>query len=203
MRVGVALLAGIAGGLIAGTIGEPAASPLIGWDVAAVVFAVWTWLTIWPQTGAATARHAVREDPSRAAADVIILGAAVASLAAVTVVLLHAGKAKGSARLLDIGLAIASVVASWVVVHTVFTLKYARLYYHGVDGGIDFNGEDPPRYSDFAYIAFTIGMTFQVSDTDIQTDDMRRAALRHALLSYLLGAVIIAVTINLISGLTK
>jgi uncharacterized membrane protein len=87
-------------------------------------------------------------------------------------------------------------------VHTVFTLRYARLYYLDEDGGIDFNEADPPRYSDFAYLAFTIGMTFQVSDTDIQDKTIRATILRHMWLSYVFGAVIVAITINLIAGLT-
>ena len=68
---------------------------------------------------------------------------------------------------------------------------------------IDFNSDGPPRYSDFAYLAFTIGMTFQVSDTNLTSGDIRRAALRHALLSYLFGVVIIAVMINLLAGLSN
>jgi uncharacterized membrane protein len=66
---------------------------------------------------------------------------------------------------------------------------------------VDFNQDDPPRYADFAYLAFTIGMTFQVSDTDLKTTEIRATALRHALLSYLFGSVILAATINLIAGL--
>jgi uncharacterized membrane protein len=92
---------------------------------------------------------------------------------------------------------------SWTLVHTVFTLKYARLYYSGDVGGISFNETEAPEYSDFAYLAFTIGMTFQVSDTNIETKPIRRTALRHALMSFPLGAVIIATSINLISGLAK
>ena len=69
--------------------------------------------------------------------------------------------------------------------------------------GIDFNGADAPQYSDFAYLSFTIGMTFQVSDTNIQSKVIRRAALRHAWFSFPLGAVIIATSINLVSGLAK
>jgi uncharacterized membrane protein len=92
---------------------------------------------------------------------------------------------------------VASVVLSWTVVHN------ARLYYTGPNGGINFNQQAPPCYSDFAYLAFTIGMTFQVSDTDLQTAEIRATALRQALLSYLLGAVILATTINLASGLLR
>ena len=93
------------------------------------------------------------------------------------------------------------MVVSWFAVHTVFTLRYARLYYSHPPGGIDFNQSEAPTYSDFAYLAFTIGMAYQVSDTDLQTRKIRATALQHSLLSYLLGAVILAMTINLIIGL--
>jgi uncharacterized membrane protein len=88
-------------------------------------------------------------------------------------------------------------------VQTVFISHYARLYYSHPAGGIDFNQDARPRYSDFAYLAFTIGMTFQVSDTSLQTSAFRAVALRQALLSYLLGAVILATTINLVAGLLR
>jgi uncharacterized membrane protein len=98
---------------------------------------------------------------------------------------------------------VASVALSWTVVQTVFTSHYARLYYSDPVGGIDFNQQAPPRFSDFAYLAFTVGMTFQISDTNLETPTLRAAVLRHALLSYLLGAVILATTINLVSGLLR
>jgi uncharacterized membrane protein len=98
---------------------------------------------------------------------------------------------------------VASVALSWTVVQTLFTLHYARLYYTHPAGGIDFNQEAPPRYADFAYLAFTVGMTFQVSDTALGSSALRAATLRQALLSYLLGAVILATTINLVAGLLR
>jgi uncharacterized membrane protein len=64
-----------------------------------------------------------------------------------------------------------------------------------------FNQPEAPAYVDFAYVAFTIGMAYQVSDTDLQTRKLRVTALQHSLLSYLLGAVILAMTINLIISL--
>jgi hypothetical protein len=84
----------------------------------------------------------------------------------------------------------------------IFTLAYARLYYAEPRGGVNFNEETPPDYRDFAYLSFTIGMTFQVSDTNLETKEIRRTALRHALLSYAFGAGIIATTINLIATIT-
>ncbi len=94
-----------------------------------------------------------------------------------------------------------SVVLSWATVHTVFTLRYTRSHYQEPEGGVDFNESDPPAYLDFAYLAFTIGMTFQVSDTDLTTKSIRRIALGHALMSYLFGAVIVALAINIVASL--
>jgi uncharacterized membrane protein len=110
---------------------------------------------------------------------------------------------QGAARGLLAGLALASVAASWLLVHTLYTLRYARLYYSGPNGGVNFNQEAPPRYTDFAYLAFTLGMTYQVSDTDLQTHAVRATALRHGLLSYLYGSVILATMINLVAGLSS
>jgi uncharacterized membrane protein len=195
--------AAIAGGVAAAVAGAGRAAPLIGWDILALAYGGWVWFTVWRLDAEATAGHAKREDPSRDLTDLVLLGAAIASLIAVGVVLFGAGGASGDSKYLQAGLALVSVFVSWTLVHTVFTLKYARHYYSGTAGGIDFNGTGAPDYPDFAYLAFTIGMTFQVSDTNIQSRPIRRTALRHAWLSFPLGAVIIATSINLVSGLAK
>jgi uncharacterized membrane protein len=201
VRVVVAAAAGIAVAALAWAFGPWELALLIGWDAAALAYLAWMWSTIWHLDAAHTARQAVAEDPGRTAADVLLLTASVASLLAVGMVLVRASGSSGAAESAQVGLSLASVVLSWTVVHTIFTLRYASLYYRGPDGGVDFNQDEPPRYSDFAYVAFTIGMTFQVSDTDFTSADFRGTALRHALLSYLFGAVILAATINLIAGL--
>jgi uncharacterized membrane protein len=203
VRVGVAAVVGACAGLAVSVPATWQLGTLAGWDAAAVVYLAWTWTTIWRRDATSTARLAVREDPGRATADALLLVASVASLLAVALVI-TAGRTGGTgARDARAALAVASVVLSWTVVHTVYTSRYARLYYSGPNGGINFNQQTPPRYSDFAYLAFTLGMTFQVSDTDLQTAEIRATALRHALLSYLLGAVILATTINLVSGLLR
>jgi len=199
----VSLGAAIAAGAAAAGGGLGRASFLIGWGVLAVVFCGWVWSTVWRLDPTATASHAQCEEPNRDLADLVLLGAAIASLVAVGAVLFRAGSASGDLKYLQAAFALVSVFASWTLVHTVFTLKYARLYYSGEPGGIDFNEKDAPQYTDFAYLSFTIGMTFQVSDTDIQSKQIRRTALRHAWLSFPLGAVIIATSINLVSGLAK
>jgi uncharacterized membrane protein len=95
------------------------------------------------------------------------------------------------------------VAASWISVHTVFALRYARLYYTGPPDGIDFNQHEDPNYVDFAYLAFTLGMTYQVSDTNLKNRTIRSTALSQALLSFVLGAIILAITINLVAGLVN
>jgi uncharacterized membrane protein len=202
-RVLVAAAAGATAAGLVGALGPWELVPLVGWDVAALTYLVWTWGAVWRLDAEHTARTAVREDPGRAATDVLLLSASVVSLLAVGLVLVRAGKSSGAAESLQAGLSLASVVLSWSVVHTVFTLRYARLYYTGSDGGVNFPQDDPPRYADFAYVGFTIGMTFQVSDTELTATEVRVAVLRHALLSYLFGAVILAATINLIAGLAR
>lgn len=176
-------------------------APAVGWDTAAGVFCACTWMAIWPLPPGETAARATEEDPSRALTDVLILSACLASLAAVGMVLVQAHSAPPAGRAVLAGLSLASVTVSWFTLHTVFTLRYAMLYYSPPAGGIDFNQSDPPGYRDFAYLALTLGMTYQVSDTSLKTSLMRSTAIRHALMSYLFGAVILATAINLIAGL--
>jgi uncharacterized membrane protein len=202
-RVGVAVAAGACAGLLASLPGSWQIGMLVGWDVAAGVYLAWTWRTIWRRDPAATARLALREDPGRATADALLLVASVASVLAVGLAITAGRVGTSLERDLRAALAVVSVFLSWTVVQTVFTSHYARLYYGHPTGGIDFNQEAPPGYADFAYLAFTVGMTYQVSDTELQTAALRAAALRQALLSYLLGAVILATTINLVAGLLR
>jgi uncharacterized membrane protein len=195
--------AGIVTGTLAGVFGTGREAPLIGWGTLAAVFCIWTWVPVWNMDAAATAAHAKIESPGRDLTDLVLLGAAIASLAAVGLVLFDAGNQSGAAKYVQAALAVASVTVSWILVHTVFGLKYARLYYGDPVGGIYFNEDDAPQYSDFAYLAFTVGMTFQVSDTDVRTKPIRRTVLRHALISFPLITVIIATSINLVAGLAK
>jgi uncharacterized membrane protein len=177
------------------------AAILVGWDAASVCFLVWTWLKVGRLDATETKRHANIEDRSRPIAEAIVLTAGVALLAAVGLVLLLAGRSHGGTKAYLITIGVISVGLSWAVVHTVFMLRYTRSHYQSTDGAVDFNEKDPPAYLDFAYLAFTVGMTFQVSDTNLTTKAIRRIALRHALMSYLFGAVIVALMINVVASL--
>ncbi len=177
---------------------------VVGWDAAALAFLTSVWPIIARADGARTRQLARPEDEPRGSATVLLLGASVASLLGAGFVLVLAGRDSGPARVLLIGLATLTVVLSWTVVNTVYTLRYADLYHGSGAGSIAFEdqgGSPPPAYRDFAYIAFTIGMTYQVSDTSIRDPGIRRTVLGHALLSYLFGVVIVAGSVSLIAGL--
>jgi uncharacterized membrane protein len=177
---------------------------LVGWTIAAITYLAEVWLRVVRFGPAETARHATREDNTRAGAELMLLSASLVSLVGVAFAFLKASEGDPVWEPLLAIAAIATIAVSWTVVHTVFTLRYADLYYTPPIGGIDFKARDEePDYRDFAYTAFTIGMTFQVSDTDITSRDIRRMVLVHSLVSYVFGAVILASTVNVVAGLLK
>jgi uncharacterized membrane protein len=195
------MLVGTAAAVMGWLYTMPALAVLAGWDIAAVLYLVLVWVAVYRKSAEVTARLAGPEDPSTPVAEIVVVTASVAALIAVGFALVRAGQAAGGTKALLIGAGTVSVVVSWLVVHTVYMLRYARSYYGEPIGGITFNEADLPAFADFAYFAFTIGMTFQVSDTNITTKGIRRLVLHHALLSYLFGAVILATAINVFASL--
>jgi uncharacterized membrane protein len=200
-RFVVMVIVGVIAALLTAALGWWQYAPTVGWAVAALIYSTWVWIVIWRLDPEQTKEHASREEPARGVTDALIVVLSLASLFAVGFVLVSAGSASGAQRIILACLALVSVALSWLMLHTLFTLRYARQYYSG-NGGIDFNQTDPPQYTEFAYLSFTIGMTFQVSDTNITSHAVRRTALRHGLISFVFGAVILASTINLIAGLS-
>ncbi|TJY68975.1 DUF1345 domain-containing protein [Arthrobacter sp. CAU 1506] len=201
-RLAVMFAVGALAAVAIGLSGNWAYAPSLGWAAASLTYLVWVWSVIGRLSPAATAAHAAREDSGRAVSDALLLTATLASFGGVALILLDAGSSEGIAKAGIIAVALGSTTLSWFLVHTLFTLRYAFLYYRD-SGGVDFNQDSDPRYRDFAYLAFTIGMTFQVSDTTLKTYVARSTALSHALLSYLLGTIVLATTINLIAGLIR
>jgi uncharacterized membrane protein len=200
-RMVVATSVGVVAAVLTVLLGNWRYAPSVGWTAAAASFCAWIWREIWPLPAPQVADRATAEDPNRATREVVVLTASVASLFALGLVLAYAHQSAGLARGLLALLGLVTVAVSWFTVHTIFMLRYARLYYGDPVGGIDFSQDEHPVYPDFAYLALTIGMTFQVSDTNLVTSAMRRIALQHALLSYLFGSIILATAINLIVSL--
>jgi uncharacterized membrane protein len=202
IRLVVAAAAGTAGAVVTALIGPTTKAVVIGWDLTALTYLALTWPVILPLDAEQTRRLATAEDPTRGWTDALLFSAALGSLLGLGLLLRGRGHADGT-RLQDLAVGLAGVVLSWALIHTTFTLRYARLYHGDAQGGVDFNQKSAPAYRDFAYLAFTVGMTFQTSDTAITTSPMRAAVLRHALVSYLFGAVILAGTINLLASLVR
>jgi uncharacterized membrane protein len=203
-RLLIALPLGGAAGIITAFFCPWQLSVLAGWDVAALFVAgsVWTFISVLDAT--ATQQVATREDDSRAAADVIMVVACLISLVGVVLGLAHAHGHPGPMSKALTSIAVFTILLSWFTVHTLFVLRYARLYYTEPRGGIDFaDSKEPPDYLDFVYIAFTVGMTFQVSDTGIAQRAIRRTVIRHALLSYVFGTLIIGIAINVVGNLIR
>ncbi|MEO7371518.1 MAG: DUF1345 domain-containing protein [Ilumatobacteraceae bacterium] len=177
---------------------------LVGWDVAALFVVVSVWTFIATLDGPSTERVATREDDSHVLSNAIMVIACLVSLVGVVLGLAHTRNRSGAITGVLTGVAVFTVFLSWFTVHTLFVLRYARLYYSETPGGIDFPGnDDQPDYMDFVYVAFTIGMTFQVSDTGLGQRKIRRTVIRHALLSYVFGSVIVGIVINVVGSLIR
>ncbi|MBD2767475.1 DUF1345 domain-containing protein [Hymenobacter sp. BT664] len=177
------------------------------WDTYAAVSLLLVGAAVFTADASSIRRVANREDFSRALAFAFVLVAALASLLAVVALL---GTTKSTApglRVRHVGLSVAAVLESWLLVHTVFTLRYAHIFYDsdekGADtGGLGFPGNDPePDYLDFAYFAFTIGMAAQTADVTISSKRQRRTALLHAIISFGFNTAIVALSISALAGL--
>lgn len=201
-QFGIALAVGCLVGITAWLTTRPSFAPSLAWDGVAATFITLKWWDVRRLDAAATRRLAVVEDASSLLDEALVLVAAAVSLVTVALVLSFSSEADPGERVLRTILGIVSVVLAWAVVHTVYTLRYARMYYTDPEGGIDFNTDEPPSYVDFAYVAFGIGMAFQVADTNLTQRRFRSVVLRHALLSFVFATIILATTINLVAGLT-
>ena len=193
---------GVVTGTAAALVVAPRSGPLVGWCTAGAVGLVWVWRLCWHQDDAGTRRLAAEESTSRVTDDAIVL-ACLASLAATVIALVQSSQGSDAVSVALVILGVLGTVIAWALINTVYALKYARLYFldHDGDGGLDVKQEKAPTYSDFAYFAFTIGMSYAVSDIEPTDTETRRKALPHALLSYLFGTFFIAVSINLVTNL--
>jgi len=203
-RALISLAVGLAAGALIGFAATPQLAPLVSWTVTVTFLLTRVWRMSWPQDPKGTERLAEQEQRTRST-DVWLLAAAVASLAVVVLALVQSSGPRTATTVASVILSVISVALSWALVNTVYAFKYARLYYldEPDKGGLDFKQDDPPTYSDFAYMAFTVGMSFAVSETEPTTTHIRKVALGHALLAYAFGTGVLAVAINLVTNLSQ
>lgn len=201
-RLLAALLLGVLVGVLVplGRHASALSHVLLGFVAAGLAFAVPLLVHLLRFDGAATRARVAGEDPGVAVSDLVVIVAALLSLAGVGVLLIG-GNGTGDVRVLDPVLGIGTVAVGWLCIHTVYTVRYARLYYAVPAPPIDFNQREDPDFGDFAYFSFNLGMAYQVSDTAVRSSRLRRVILGHCLLAYVFGTVVIATTINLLAGL--
>jgi len=188
---------------------KPSIPLILAWNGFALTAIVLDWLKILFAEARTTVRTAKLQDTGRTAIFFFVIAAAVASLFAVLFLLGSAKELHGRALSGHVLGAAGTVVCSWCLIHTIFALHYAYVYYQKCDAdldseggeGLQFPGDEPPNFLDFAYFSFVLGMTFQVSDVQITSSRIRALALVHGMLSFLFSTVILALAINVASGL--
>ncbi len=196
-RFFVSVLLGTTAALVTPHAPEITVRAVVGWDVTAVALLVQCWTMIWRNDAKQTELRAGDEDPGGAAVFVVAIVSSLFSLFAATIVLRQLRAHAGSD--VWVGLALGAVALSWLVTHTLYTLRYAHLYYRPPSvGGLAFPGDASPSDVDFAYYAFTVGMCFQVSDVQITSREIRTSTLVHAFIAFVFNTTIVALALNLI-----
>lgn len=198
--VGRVALAVIGGSLVAAVVDAITGhlyAMLAAIGVATFLFALLGWMRLWPMTAKETRANALREDLNLEVEELVVVVAEAAALSAVVVLLLMGKTAENQIAAV---MAVFAVFLSWAGLHLMYAIRYAGLYYAAPVGGIDFNSDEAPSYRDFLYFAYNLGMTYQVSDTAVSRSAIRSVVLRHCLLSYVFGTVVLASTVNLLVG---
>ncbi|MEO7524534.1 MAG: DUF1345 domain-containing protein [Ferruginibacter sp.] len=187
---------------------KPAFVVTVLWDVFALSYIIICWIIFFKKSKEEIIKQANKDDGSKLFVLISVLITSFASLFAVMLLMISTD-AYNENKLVSLLLAIAGMMLSWVMVHTLFAFHYAHMYYGDYDKkknkapDLSFPGDAEPDYLDFAYFSFVIGMTFQVSDVEIHSTKLRRTVLAHGLLAFALNTFVIALTINLVAGLRK
>jgi len=200
VRLWISLAAGAAAAAVGCLVG-PAEGALIGIAVAGVIFVVFGWKVLWrlsqPETEAAYAKY---QDLNHGADEALVVGIALASLGGIAAFILVGP----SSDTWSAAVAVVGIASAWASLHLMYAARYAHLYYdehrREREDAIDFNSDELPSYRDFLYFSYNLGMTYQVSDTDVRSSVIRQVVLRHCLLSYVFGTAILATAINLVLG---
>jgi len=174
---------------------------LAGWAAYALCSVVAILVRLWPMDAEQTRERARKEDPGRRVRRSVAIVGSNASLGAVAVLLIQTRHASVSLSILLDGVAVVAVASSWALIQVDYMLQYANMFYADPIGGISFNQSEDPSYTDFAYFSIGLGLTYQVADTNVSTNAIRRLVIAQTLLAYLFGAVILATIINLVAGL--
>jgi len=173
---------------------------LAAWLAGALTYLVIVWWGVGRLDPAQTQLRASSLDPGSAALYALVVVTSWVSLGGVLLVTNAVGTLAGLARWGRIGLALGALAATWLLLQTVFALRYARRYYRDDTRGLEFPGQAAPDYLDFAYFSAVIGMTSQTADVGVAQPGMRRLVLLHGLVSFGFNLLVLALTINLVAS---
>lgn len=196
-RLGLAVAAGVIAGWVATFFLASPLSLLVALVAMAGLFVVTSLPVLWPMSPDRARANAAREDFNPFLEETLVVLVALAGLIGIVVILARGGDREQTAAA---ALGLVGIFLSWEMLHMMYAARYANLYYTEPEGGIDFNGSGPPSYVDFIYVAFTVGATYAISDTNVSQTAIRAVVLRHGVLSFVFSTVVLAATINLVLG---
>jgi uncharacterized membrane protein len=178
------------------------------YDAGVIAMLLWYLHTVLRSSAGHTRDAAATEDPGRDAALVLTLTAVAFGFVAAFSILARAPHDRiAEHEVLAYSLGFAAVLLGWLLIHTILLFRYAHLYYRDrdhdkeSDRGLTFPGDPQPNYLDFAYFSFVVGMTFQVSDVQVTSKGIRKLVLAHGLVSFAYNTAILALVVNVVSGL--
>jgi len=178
---------------------------MFAWVVFCLVQMGISWYSFLTASVSQTKQHAAIEDGGRPIMFLIVLLSAFGGLLAVFILLAKTRDAANTSSWVDVTLSMLGMFGSWFLLHTIYTSRYAHLYYDVQGGeikkGLQFPNDEEPSFIDFAYHSIVIGMTFQVSDINITSREMRKLTLAHSIISFIFNTCIVALTISAVAGL--
>jgi uncharacterized membrane protein len=179
------------------------------WDVGVIVFLAMTWRVVQICPADRMQETVLANDQGRVGVLILVLLSVGASVASIFFLLHKGAQSDAVPPLVEVALAVLTIVCSWVLTHVMFALHYAHRFYRDdpstpekdATGGLRFPGDEPPHYWDFLYFSFVIGMTSQVSDVQVTSRPMRHLVLWHGVLSFAFYTIVLALSINIVAGL--
>ena len=178
---------------------------IIGWNLGACLYLLASAHMMFWSTHEGMRKRALQHDDGRIMVLVLVVTSAIMCLGAIVAQLAIVKDMHGTLRYAHIALAALTILSSWAFTQVMFALHYAHDYYgalaRGASGGLEFPGGQAPDYGDFLYFACVIGTSGQTADVSFSSRGMRRTGLVHCVLAFFFNTAVIALTINIASGL--
>jgi uncharacterized membrane protein len=178
---------------------------IVGWNVGAILYLLLALHMMFGSSDEQMRKRAVVEDEGNTVVLLMVITAALMCIGAIVAELAMVKDLQGASRYAHVALAGITIATSWAFTHTMFALHYAHDYYltamRGQHGGLDFPGGQPPDYGDFLYFSLIVGTSAQTADVALSSRKMRRTCTLHCVLAFFFNTTLLALTINIASGL--